>query len=147
MTPEEALDKATEMLLSPDFAPVIEQALTNSKDVAVGAAILVYPIIYKLLLDTDIEEDELLGTGEGDGIAIYLLSEVFEVAAEAGLPGADSRDMAEKAVIMLGDMLADAKEKSGLAPPAGGADTQPMPAPPQGELPMGPPQGLLAGGA
>lgn len=147
MTPEEALDKATEMLLSPDFAPVIEQALTNSKDVAAGAAILVYPIIYKLLLDTDIEEEELLGNAEGDGIAIYLLTEIFEVAMAAGIPGADSRDMAERAVVLLGDMLADAKEKSGLAPPPGGAETQRMPAPPQGELPMGPPQGLLARGA
>lgn len=147
MTPQETLDRAIQMLLSPEFEPVIEQSLTNAKDVATAAAMLVYPIIYKLIIESDIPEEELLGNEEGDGIAIYLLAEVFEIANTAGIQGAQDRGMAERAVELLGDMLADAKEKSGLANPAGGADTQPAgPQPAANPMEVERPRGLLAGG-
>lgn len=85
MTPEEALDKATELLLSKEYEPIVIKALTNAKDVATGAATLVYPIIFRLMQETDLPDDELMGSEEGDGIAIHLLAEVFDIAAKGGL--------------------------------------------------------------
>lgn len=136
MTPEEALDKSMDLLLSEEYQPIIVKALTNANDIAAGAATLVYPIIFRMQQETDIPDEELLGSEQGDGIAIYLLAEVFDIAAKAGLvedgegePSEDARAMAEKAAGILGDLLAQ----------AGGA-IQGAPAGPQGVEPPMPQQ-------
>lgn len=141
MTPEEALNKATELLLSPEYSQIVSQALMNAKDVSVAAATVVAPIILRMMQDGEIPEEELLGSAEGDGIAIYLLAEVFEIAAEAGLiPGGTSgdaegpaeemaeggteevppeaRQMAEAAVQLLGQMLQEGGQAMMAAAPA-----------------------------
>lgn len=138
MTPEETLDRAMEMLVSEDYAPIVMQALKNSKDIAVGAAMLVAPIIIDLRMRGELPDEELLGSEEGDGIAIHLLSEVFGIAADGGLANvedpAEQRALAERAVELLGDLLA----KSAQGQPQGAPQPQTEPQPPQ-------PQGLLAG--
>ena len=110
MTPEDVLSRAKGLLLSAEFEPVIAQALGNAKDVAVAAATLVYPIVFRLLQESDLPEDEMFGNEDGDGIAIYLLQEVFDIAGEAGIPGTDDRNMAVRAVELLGDMLEQSEE-------------------------------------
>lgn len=156
MTPEEALDKATDLLLSKEYEPIVIKALTNAKDVATGAATLVYPIIFRLMQETDLPDDELMGSEEGDGIAIHLLAEVFDIAAKGGLiedraeiepdgmqeadesaepqseVSAEARAMAQKAVEILGDLLAQA---NGAMQQAGAQSPQ------QPEAPQ--PKGLL----
>lgn len=156
MTPEEALDKATDLLLSKEYEPIVIKALTNAKDVATGAATLVYPIIFRLMQETDLPDDELMGSEEGDGIAIHLLAEVFDIAAKGGLiedraeiepdgmqeadesaepqseVSAEARAMAQKAVEILGDLLAQANGAMQQA----GAQSPQQPAAPQ-------PKGLL----
>lgn len=90
MTPEEALQGATDLLLSKEYEPILIQALTNAKDVPTGAAVVVAPILLRMVQDGEIPLDEIVGTEEGDGIAVYLLIEVFEIAADAGLiPGGE----------------------------------------------------------
>lgn len=148
MTPEEALEKATELLLSPEYSQIVSQALLNAKDVSVAAATVVAPIILRMMQDGEIPEEELLGSPEGDGIAIYLLAEVFEIAAEAGLipggPSGDSEDpaeeraeggmeevppearqMAEQAVQLLAQMLEQGGQAMTQMPPQGGAPAAP----------------------
>ena len=152
MTPEEALDKATELLLSQEYSQIVSQALLNAKDVSVAAATVVAPIILRMMQDGEIPEEELLGSDQGDGIAIYLLAEVFEIAAEAGLiPGGPSgdvegpseepaeagmeqippeaRQMAEQAVQLLAQMLQEGGQAmAGAAPPAAAPQGPPAPA-------------------
>ncbi len=152
MTPEEALDKATELLLSQEYSQIVSQALLNAKDVSIAAATVVAPIILRMMQDGEIPEEELLGSDQGDGIAIYLLAEVFEIAAEAGLipggPSGDSeepeeeaaeggmeevppeaRQMAEQAVQLLAQMLQEGGQAmTGAAPPAAAPQGPPAPA-------------------
>jgi hypothetical protein len=142
MTPEDALAKAKQMLVSEEFAPIVGQALTNAKDVPTAAATLVYPIIYKMMQETGLPQEELLGTDDGDGIAIHLLLEVFEIADEAGIAQAkdeqDARAQAEQAVSILADLLDKAM----------GAEQQAMGGQPSVEPQEQMPQpGLLTGGA
>lgn len=137
MTPEEALEKATELLLSPEYSQIVSQALLNAKDVSVAAATVVAPIILRMMQDGEIPEEELLGSPEGDGIAIYLLAEVFEIAAEAGLiPGGgeetvegevppEARQMAEQAVQLLAQMLEQGGQAMTQMPPQDGAPAAP----------------------
>lgn len=137
MTPEEALEKATELLLSPEYSQIVSQALLNAKDVSVAAATVVAPIILRMMQDGEIPEEELLGSPEGDGIAIYLLAEVFEIAAEAGLiPGGgeetveeevppEARQMAEQAVQLLAQMLEQGGQAMTQMPPQGGVPAAP----------------------
>lgn len=108
MTPMEMLEAAKQMLLDPEFEPVIIDTLLNAVDVATAGALLVYPVILKMRMESDLDDDELLGNDEGDGIAIHLLDEIFQVAAEAGVEGADDPEMAMKAVEILGDKLSEA---------------------------------------
>lgn len=142
MTAEEALSKAKQLLVSEECAPIIAQTLENAKDVATAAATLVYPIIYKLSQESDLPEDELLGNEQGDGIAIHLLLEVFEIADEAGIAQAaneqEARAQAEKSVGILSDLLAQAGQVEQQA--LGGAQGAPEPQPQQ-------PQGLMTGAA
>lgn len=153
MTPEEALESATDLLLSPEYRPIVIKALTESKDFASGAAILVAPIIVKLMQETDIPDEELTGSEDGDGIAVHLLKEVFEIAAEAGLiedgegePTPEAIAMAQKAGEIVGDMLADANgAMSDAAQQPQGAPAQ-QPAPTQQQqapTPQAKPRGLL----
>lgn len=150
MTPEEALEKATELLLSPEYSQIVSQALLNAKDVSVAAATVVAPIILRMMQDGEIPEEELLGSQEGDGIAIYLLAEVFEIAAEAGLiPGGggeetaegevppEARQMAEQAVQLLAQMLDQGGQAMTQMPPQGGAPAAPAPAAPTGLMQEG----------
>lgn len=153
MTPEEALEKALDLLVSPEYRPIVIKALTESKDIPSGAALLVAPIIVKMMQETDIPDDELTGTDEGDGIAVHLLAEVFEIAAEAGLieggegePPPEARAMAQQAAEMVGDMLGEAnKAFSGAAQqPQGDPMQQPAPAQQdQAPMPQAKPRGLL----
>lgn len=145
MTPEEALNKATELLLSPEYSQIVSQALMNAKDVSIAAATVVAPIILRMLQDGEIPEEELLGSADGDGIAIYLLAEVFEIAAEAGLvPGGgegeemppEARQMAEAAVQLLGQML----QEGGQAMMAGGPPAPAAPPVSGGLMQEGAPQ-------
>lgn len=155
MTPEEALENARDLLVSEEYRPIVIKALTESKDVPSGAAILVAPIIVKMMQDTDIPDDELTGTEEGDGIAVHLLAEVFEIAAEAGLieggdgePPPEARAMAQQAAEMVGDMLAKAHEAFAGATqqPQGDPAQQSAPAQPQqAPMPQAKPRGLLGG--
>jgi hypothetical protein len=148
MTPEEALNKARELLVSEEMAPVVEKALTNAKSVPVAAATLVAPIVIKLMQDLQLPREEVLGTADGDGIAIYLLRDVFEIASEAGMVDGgppegeevtevppEIRAMAEEAVQLLAQMLKMAE--GGAAPAQQPGPPQPAPAPAQ------PQQGLM----
>lgn len=173
MSPQEVLERAKAMLVSEQFAPVIGQTLANATSIPKAAAMLIYPIVFKMQQDTGLPDDEILGNDDGDGIAIHLLAEVFEIAAEAGyLPGGEGaeepgggpqeqvegeeppaeaseeqRAMAEEAVGILADLLA----KSGDAMTqvsAGGDQESPAenagePAEEPGEAPMQP--GLMGG--
>lgn len=113
MTPEEALEGATDLLLSKDYEPILMQALTNAKDVPTGAAVVVAPILLRMIQDGEIPLEEVLGNEEGDGIAIYLLVEVFEIAAGAGLiPGGDMGE----------DPQHEAQEGPGYEQQEGGAE-------------------------
>lgn len=139
MTPEEALDKSMELLVSEEFQPIVVKALTNAKDLAAGAATLVYPIIFRMMQETDLPDDELMGSEEGDGIAIYLLAEVFDIAAEAGLvdgaegdePSEEARGLAERAVELLGDLLSQANGAMSGAQAAPQGDPMAQPQQPQ----------------
>lgn len=112
MTPEDALAKARELMLSDQMAPMIEAALKNAKDVATAAATIVFPIVLRMMQETDVPDDELLGSEEGDGIAIYLLQDIFEIAEAAGIQGTDDPQMAQRAVELVADLLA---QSSGVA--------------------------------
>jgi hypothetical protein len=153
MTPEEALESATDLLLSPEYRPIVIKALTEAKDFAAGAAILVAPIIVRMMQETDIPDEELTGSEDGDGIAVHLLKEVFEIAAQAGLiedgegePTPEAVAMAQKAGELVGDMLAEANGAiAGAAQQPQGAPTQ-QPAPTQQQqapAPQAQPRGLL----
>jgi len=149
MTAEDALDRAMDLLQSPEYSEIVGQALMNAKSVPVAAATVVAPIILRMQQESGLPDDELLGNEQGDGIAIYLLKEVFEIAAEAGLvPGGEqaegvedgappeARAMAEEAVALLADMLAQGGQAM--------AGTAPDGQPPAPEAP--PKGGLLRGG-
>ena len=112
MTPEDALVKAREVMLSDQMVPMIEAALNNAKDVATAAATIVFPIVLRMMQETDVPDDELLGSEEGDGIAVYLLQDIFEIAEAAGIQGADDPQMAQRAVELVADLLA---QSSGVA--------------------------------
>jgi len=146
MNPEEALNKARELLVSEEMAPIVEKALTNAKSVPVAAATLVAPIVLKLMQEMGLPREEVLGTADGDGIAIYLLRDVFEIASDVGMidggPDMDEegaevppeiRAMAEEAVQLLSQMLKSA---------GGGAAGLQQPGPPAGP-PAQPQQGLM----
>lgn len=140
MTPQDALDRAMQMLMSPEFEPIIGQALANAADIGTAAATLVYPIIYRLQQETDLPDEELFGTEEGDGIAIYLLQEVFDIAGDAGFMPEDgneefARAEAEKAVQVLANLLDQSSQ----------AERQALPANPQAPAPQAP-QGLMTEG-
>lgn len=154
MTPEEALDKSMELLVSEEFQPIVVKALTNAKDLAAGAATLVYPIIFRMMQETDIPDEELTGSEDGDGIAIYLLAEVFDIAAEAGLvdgaegdePSEEARALAQRAVELLGDLLAQAN--GAMAQNAqSGPQSDPMAQPQQPPPQQAPQQRSLLGAA
>lgn len=142
-SPQDILQRARQMLFSQEMAPVVEQALSNSKDLATGAAMLLAPVLLRISQETDISDDELLGNQEGDGVAVYLLGDIFDVAAEAGIPGAEDRGMAEKAVQILDDLLGKMfqQEQSAQAPAPGQTPTSAMSAPGQPG-----PQSLMMGG-
>lgn len=113
MTPVEYLKRAKQMLLSEQYAPIIGNLLDNAKDVPTAAALLVYPIVFKMQQDSGMDDDEILGTEDGDGIAIHLLALVFEVAADAGYIPGGSPDDTEDA--------ADAEQDQGEEQEPGGA--------------------------
>lgn len=145
MTPDEALSKAMDLLLSKEYEPIIIKALTNSTDISTGAAMLVYPIIFRMMQETDIPDDELLGNEQGDGIAIHLLFEVFDIAAKAGIvedgegePPEEVKAIAEKAVQILGDLLAQATGAMNVAAQQGQNAPEQPPAPQQ-DQPQQPP--------
>lgn len=105
MTPQEALDRALQMLVSPEFEPVIGEALNNAKSPAIAAATLVFPIIVRLQQETDFPDEEMFGNEEGDGIAAHLLQEVINIAGESGyLPEEGNEEMARA----LGDEAVEA---------------------------------------
>ena len=154
MTAEEALNKAIKLLLSPQYEPIVGKALMGATDAASAAAVLVHPIIVGIMQTTDLPDEEILGNEEGDGIAIHLLKEVFEIAEAAGF--ADSSDeqqaraLAEKAVGLLGDMLAKQNQAAQNDQGAPQAAPQGQPAqgqPPQNQMQPRQPGGLLAGAA
>lgn len=145
MTPDEALNKAMDLLLSKEYEPIIVKALTNANDISAGAAILVYPIIFRMMQETDIPDEELLGNEQGDGIAIHLLAEVFDIAGKAGIvedgedePPEEARAMAEKAVQILGDLLSKGTGAMNDAAQQGQNEPQQPPAPQQAQ-PQQPP--------
>lgn len=139
MNPEEALEASMDLLLSEEYQPIIVKALTNATDISAGAATLVYPIIFRMMQETDLPDEELLGNDEGDGIAIHLLAEVFDIAAKAGLvedgegeePSDEARSLAENAVAILGDLLDKAQGATQGAREQPQGDPQAMPAQPQ----------------
>lgn len=113
MEPQEILDRAMEMLTLPEFEPVIAKAFDNAVDIPTAAATLVGPIIIKIMQDFDVPEEELFGNEEGDGIATYLIAELFDIAGEAGyLPPEGTEDeaiaMGEKAADILKDIIEEA---------------------------------------
>lgn len=138
-SPQDVLDRARQMLFSAEMSPIVETALVNSKDLATGAAMLLAPVLLRISQETDIEDDELLGSAEGDGIAVYLLGDLFDVAAEAGIPGAEDRQMAEKAAQILDQMLGQMFQQEAGAEQQQQAPQPPSasPAPAQNSLLMG----------
>ncbi len=112
------LEKAQAMLLDPAFEPVIESALNGAANIAAAAATLVAPIIYRIGQELEIDDAELFGNEASDGIAIRLLSDVFDIAAAAGVEGATDRGMAEQSVSMLQDLLDQMEQAGGSQPPA-----------------------------
>lgn len=149
MNPEEVLQRAMAMLVSEEFAPIIEKALENAKDLATATATLVYPIVFRLQQETDVPDEEMFGTEEGDGIAIHLMQEIFDIAGEAGLlEGGDEQSIraeAEKAVQLLQELMQNGQGATHGDPGAQGMPQgQPMPQGQQ-QSPQGQPRGLMAG--
>lgn len=106
MTPQEVLDRAMQMLTAPEFGPAIAQAFESAEDIPTAAAALVGPIIIRVMQEFDIEDDEIFGNDGGDGIATYLIGELFDLAGESGyLPEEGSEEealaMGEKAAQIL----------------------------------------------
>ena len=154
MTADEALKKARTLLLSEQYQPIVGKALMEATDPAAAAAILVHPIIVGIRKETDLPEEELFGNEEGDGIAIHLLKEVFEIAEAAGFVEAgdeqQARAMAEKAVQVLSELLSGVGEatKQAAQSAQGAPEGQPMQGPPpQNQMQPRQPVGLLAGAA
>lgn len=115
MTPVEALERAKVMLVSEEFAPQIQRAFEGAASIPAAAAAIVGPVVIALMQETDLPEEELLGTDDGDGIAIHLLQEVIDIAGEAGyLPeeGDESmaRQLGEEAVDFLAQQIASARD-------------------------------------
>lgn len=104
MEPQEILDRALEMLMAPQFEPVIGQAFDNAKDIPTAAATLVGPIIIKIMQDFDVPEEELFGNEEGDGIATHLIAELFDIAGESGYLPAEGT---EEEAVAMGEKAAD----------------------------------------
>ena len=151
MTPDEALKKARTLLLSEQYQPIVGKALMEATDPAAAAAILVHPIIVGLMQETDLPNEELLGNEEGDGIAIHLLKEVFEIAAASGFVESSdpqqARAMAEKSVQILGELLGGVEQAATQAR-EGAPQGQPVQGqPPQNQMQPRQPGGLLAGAA
>lgn len=153
MTPQQALDRAMQMILSPEFEPQIDKAFKEAASIPAAAAALVGPIVIALMQETDVPDEELLGTEDGDGIAIHLLQEIINIAGESGyLPEEGDEQMArqlgEEAVEFLAQQIAQAREAMRGAAQGGQGQQNPMAAqgPPQGQ-PMQQPQagGLLEG--
>jgi hypothetical protein len=147
MTPEDALSSALEMIVSEDFAPAISAAFEGSSDIPTAVALLVFPIIMRMQQELDLPDDELFGTDEGDGIAIYLVQELIDIAGEAGyLPEEGDEEMGrqlgEATVAKLGELLNQAGGAMGSMPmqpgaPAPGAAPQPAPPQPGGLMQEG----------
>lgn len=148
MTPQETLEKAKQMLLDEAFEPQIAMALNAAADVPAAAAAIVGPVIFRLMQEMDLPEDELFGSEEGDGIAIHLLVFFFEIAADAGYLGEPSQEDAVRAVELTAQLIDElesgAKSLINGRQPAM-SEPQPMQATAQQE-PMGmQQQGLLRG--
>lgn len=143
-SPQDVLNKARQMLFSQDMQPIVEKALTNAKDLAIGVAMVLAPVLLRISQETDIDDDELLGNDQGDGIAVYLIGDLFDAAAEAGIPGAEDRAMAEKAAQTLDQMLGKLFAQDAQAGAPQGTEGAPQgPPAPQGIPPAGPPPGAL----
>lgn len=129
MTPQETLEKAKQMLLDEAFEPQIAMALNAAADVPAAAAAIVGPVMFRLMQETDLPEDELFGSDEGDGIAIHLLTFFFEIAADAGYLGEPTQEDAQKAVELTAQLIdrleGGAKEVMGAVQPAM-SEPQPM---------------------
>ena len=112
MTPEEALEKATELPALAEYSQIVTAGAAQRKDVSVAAATVVAPIILRMR-DGRSRKRSCWDPRRG-WHRIYLLAEVFEIAAEAGLiPGGgrnggrgevppEVRQMAEQAVQLAG---------------------------------------------
>lgn len=141
MTAEDALNAALQMLVSEEFAPAIMTAFEGSNDVPTAVALLVFPIVVRMQQELDLPEEEMFGTEEGDGIVVYLVQELINIAGESGyLPEEGdevmARQLGEATFSKLGELLNQAK--SAMAGGGGGeALMQPGAPMPQAQAPGG----------